>query len=98
MAESIFIPTKADKKTIYEALAPQIEAILSTENDLTANLANFSAILKEAFGFFLGGFLLGKKRGVGLSSFSRDIGLYAYCQREGCLWYSLAGTKNYRSA
>ncbi len=52
MAESIFIPTEADKKTIYDALAPQIEAILSAENDLMANLANFSAILKEAFGFF----------------------------------------------
>lgn len=73
MAESIFIPTKADKKTIYEALAPQIEAILSAENDLMANLANFSAILKEAFGFFWVGFYWVKNEELVLAPFQGTL-------------------------
>ncbi|MDX1904152.1 MAG: GAF domain-containing protein [Thermonemataceae bacterium] len=56
MAESIFIPDTKQKKDIYEALAPQIESILASETDLIANLANFVAVLKEAFDFFWVGF------------------------------------------
>lgn len=73
MAESIFIPEKADKKAIYEALAPQVAAMLRAETDLTANLANFSAVLKEAFGFFWVGFYWVKNGELVLAPFQGTL-------------------------
>ncbi|MEM9982780.1 MAG: GAF domain-containing protein, partial [Bacteroidota bacterium] len=61
MAEHLYIPTTEDRKSIYEAIIPQIEALLSQEADLVANLANTTAVLKEAFSFFWVGFYLVKK-------------------------------------
>ena len=40
------------KRETYEALMPQIEALVSGETDLIANMANVSAVLHEAFGFW----------------------------------------------
>ena len=48
------------REQIYEELAPQVEALISDEPDLIANLANIAAVLKEAFGFFWVGFYLAK--------------------------------------
>jgi GAF domain-containing protein len=55
MAEdlSIIEGTKQDK---YNALYPQIEALVEGETDLVANLANVSAALKEMFDFLWVGF------------------------------------------
>ena len=39
---------------------PQIEAVVSAESDMIANMANVSAILKEAFGFWWVGFYIVK--------------------------------------
>lgn len=50
--------TATDKKGRYEELLPQVEALVSTETDLIANLANVSAALKEAFGWWWVGFYL----------------------------------------
>ncbi|MFN3316387.1 MAG: GAF domain-containing protein, partial [Raineya sp.] len=63
----------ADKKVIYETLAPQIEAMLQAEIDLTANLANFSAVLKEAFGFFWVGFYWVKNEQLVLAPFQGTL-------------------------
>jgi L-methionine (R)-S-oxide reductase len=60
MAESIYLPESADKAEIYKAILPQISALIEGEEDLYANLANVSAVLKEAFGFFWVGFYLVK--------------------------------------
>lgn len=60
MAESLFLPDTTDRQTIYRELIPQIEALVSNETDLVANLANITAVLKEAFGFFWVGFYLKK--------------------------------------
>jgi L-methionine (R)-S-oxide reductase len=60
MAEQLIIPAGADRATMYASILPQIEAVVSAETDLIANLANISAILKEAFGFFWVGFYLKK--------------------------------------
>ena len=53
MAESLITApqgsTKADR---YSLLIPQLEALVSGENDLIANLSNIVAALKESFGFF----------------------------------------------
>ena len=56
MAESLFIPSTTNRKEIYDSLIPQIQALIEGESDLTANLANISAALKEAFNFFWVGF------------------------------------------
>ena len=44
------------KRETYEALMPQIEALVSGETDLIANMANVAAVLHEAFGFWWTGF------------------------------------------
>jgi len=58
MAETLFIPATTQRAEIYEAVLPQIQALLSTETDLIANLANVAAVLREAFGFFWVGFYI----------------------------------------
>ena len=59
LAESIHIPDSAvNREDIYLALIPQIRFLVSGEQDRTANLANITAALKEAFGFFWVGFYL----------------------------------------
>ena len=58
MAENIFIPKTDNKEEIYKTLVPQIEALIGKETDLTANLANTTAALHQAFGFFWVGFYL----------------------------------------
>ena len=44
------------KRETYEALMPQIEALVSGETDLIVNMANVAAVLHEAFGFWWTGF------------------------------------------
>lgn len=60
MAESVAFTKTADRSVIYAEIVPQIEALISGEDDLTANLANVAAVLKEAFGFFWVGFYIAK--------------------------------------
>lgn len=60
MAESLIFTQNADRKSVYDEIAPQIEALVAGETDVTANLANVAAVLKEAFGFFWVGFYLAK--------------------------------------
>ena len=59
MAESLYITEGLSREQAYEELIPQIEAVISAETDLIANLANISAMLKEAMGFFWIGFSFG---------------------------------------
>ena len=47
-----------DKALRYQELLPQIRSLIEDETDLTANLANVSAALKEAFGFLWVGFYM----------------------------------------
>lgn len=73
MSESLFIPETGTKAEKYEALLPQIEALISGEPDLYANLANTAAALKEAFGFFWVGFYLVKNEQLVLGPFQGPI-------------------------
>ncbi len=63
----------AYRKTIYDEIAPQIEALTEGETDLVANLANICAVLKEAFGFFWVGFYLRKENQLVLNAFQGKI-------------------------
>lgn len=73
MAESIAFSKTADRKTVYAEIAPQIEALVTGETDLIANLANITAVLKEAFGFFWVGFYLVKDGQLVLGPFQGPL-------------------------
>lgn len=73
MAEELAISTSADKKERYESLIPQIEALISTETDQVANLANIAAALKYGMGFFWVGFYIVKDDELVLGPFQGPI-------------------------
>jgi L-methionine (R)-S-oxide reductase len=73
MAETLILPTSTDRAALYEALHPQIEALIETESDLIANLSNVAAALKEAFGFFWVGFYIAKEGQLVLGPFQGPI-------------------------
>ncbi|WP_373741903.1 GAF domain-containing protein [Neisseria sp.] len=47
-----------DKAAVYREILPQIESLIEGEANLTANLANTAAVLKQAFGWLWVGFYL----------------------------------------
>jgi L-methionine (R)-S-oxide reductase len=59
MAEDLLI-IQGTKEEQYQQLIPQIKGLLEGEPDLTANLANICAALKEQFGWLWVGFYLVK--------------------------------------
>ncbi len=59
MAEDLHI-TSGSKEEQYQSLLPQVQGLLTGEADLTANLANVAAALKEQFGCLWVGFYLVK--------------------------------------
>jgi GAF domain-containing protein len=73
MAENLFISQTSDRKKIYDEIAPQIAALVEGETDLIANLANVTAALKEAFGFFWVGFYVVKENQLILSAFQGTV-------------------------
>ncbi|MBA3785436.1 MAG: GAF domain-containing protein [Acidobacteria bacterium] len=73
MAENLFISQTSDRKKIYDEIAPQIVALVEGEPDLVANLANITAALKEALGFFWVGFYIVKENQLVLSAFQGSI-------------------------
>ncbi|HEY0897144.1 MAG TPA: GAF domain-containing protein [Sphingobacteriaceae bacterium] len=72
MAEDLRI-ISATKEEEYQSLIPQIEALLSGEDDLIANLGNVCAALKEQFGFFWVGFYLLKTDNLVLGPFQGPV-------------------------
>lgn len=56
MAEELIVNTDLSREEIYEQILPQISALLEGETDLIANMANVTAVLKQALGFFWIGF------------------------------------------
>lgn len=73
MAEILLLPATTDRAELFDALYPQIEALVATESDLIANLANVAAALKEAFGFFWVGFYVVKEGQLVLGPFQGPI-------------------------
>jgi GAF domain-containing protein len=55
MSEQLIIQGET-KQERYEALLPQIKAVIEGESDLIANMANVAAMLHETFGFWWTGF------------------------------------------
>jgi GAF domain-containing protein len=73
MAETLYLPKTGSKEEIYQALLPQVEALISSETDLVANLANIAAALREAFGFFWVGFYVVQGQELVLGPFQGPI-------------------------
>ena len=72
MAEDLIIIPE-DKSSTYVSLIPQIKALIHTETDAVANLANTAAALKEAFGFLWVGFYLVKGEELVLGPFQGPV-------------------------
>lgn len=73
MSESLLIDVNASKEEKYKALIPQINALVDGEEDVVANLANITAALKEAFGYFWIGFYIVKNGELVLGPFQGPI-------------------------
>ena len=71
MAENLSI-NAGSKEEKYRELLPQLYALISTETDFIANLANLSAALKQTFNFFWVGFYLVKGDELVLGPFHRS--------------------------
>lgn len=73
MAEELHINNTDSKEAQYQSLLPQIQALISGEKDFTANLANTSAALKQAFNFWWVGFYLVKNDELVLGPFQGPV-------------------------
>ncbi len=73
MADELTIIESEDKRNRYASLLPQIEALISTENDLVANLANIAAALKEGMRYFWVGFYIVKDKELVLGPFQGPV-------------------------
>jgi len=65
--------TVQEKKETYETLLTQLDALIAGETDLTANLANLSAALHDAFGWWWVGFYWVKNGELVLGPFQGPI-------------------------
>ncbi|MBL7843118.1 MAG: GAF domain-containing protein [Cyclobacteriaceae bacterium] len=73
MAEELIISNSTDKQQRYETLVPQIEALVSGEPDVVANLSNIAAALKQTLNFLWAGFYLVKDNQLVLGPFQGPI-------------------------
>ncbi|RAJ32948.1 GAF domain-containing protein [Pedobacter cryoconitis] len=73
MAEDLLIIKTESKEEQYQSLIPQIQALITGEDDLIANLANISAALKEQFGWLWIGFYLVKGEELVLGPFQGPV-------------------------
>lgn len=73
MAEKLILPSNLERRAIYESLAPQLSSLICGELDSVANMANFAAALKEAFGFFWVGFYVVKDGQLILGPFQGPV-------------------------
>ena len=80
-----------DKTQRYQDLLPQIRALIEEESDLIANLANTTAALKEAFGWFWIGFYLVKGEELVLGPFQGPLACTRIPYTRGVCGQSWAG-------
>lgn len=73
MSEDLKLSPGLNREEVYKELLPQIQALVSEETDLIANLANISAALMEAFGFLWVGFYLVKGEELVLGPFQGPV-------------------------
>lgn len=72
MSEEIIIEGTS-KEEKYISLLPQLKALVEGEEDVIANLANITAVLKQTFGYFWIGFYLVKNNQLVLGPFQGTL-------------------------
>lgn len=82
MAEELTLAT-GTKEEQYQALLPQISALLEGEPDTIANMANIAAVLKTQFNFFWVGFYLVKGNELVLGPFQGPIACTRIAKSKG---------------
>ncbi|MES2647214.1 MAG: GAF domain-containing protein [Bacteroidota bacterium] len=92
MAEDLFIIT-GTKEEQYLELLPQIEALLTGETDLVANLANIAAALKQQFNWWWIGFYLVKNNELVLGPFQGPVACTRIAKSRGVCGTSWAQAK-----
>ncbi|WP_108822816.1 GAF domain-containing protein [Dysgonomonas sp. Marseille-P4361] len=73
MSHSLLVEHRLSKEDKYKSLIPQLESLVSGEEDTIANYANISAALKMVFNFFWVGFYIVKKEELVLGPFQGTI-------------------------
>ncbi|MFM8918135.1 MAG: GAF domain-containing protein [Bacteroidota bacterium] len=74
MSEDLRIPAhNLSRQQRYQELIPQVQALVSGEQDLVANLANIAAALHETFGFLWVGFYLVQQDTLVLGPFQGPV-------------------------
>jgi len=73
LAEDLKLTKGISRVETYKEIIPQIEALVAGENDLIANMANITAVLKEAFGFLWIGFYFVKGEELVLGPFQGPV-------------------------
>lgn len=73
MAEELIVSKSTNKRERYATLLPQLQALVESESDLIANLANISAALKQTMDFFWVGFYLVKDDQLVLGPFQGTL-------------------------
>lgn len=81
MAEELNVNLLGSKEEKYIEIVPQIEAIVSGESDLTANLANVCGVLNTAFGHLWTGFYIRRGSQLVLGPFQGPL---------ACTWIPLS--------
>ena len=81
--ESSFKQTTTDKAERYRLFLPQFELLISDEKEEVSVLANASAALHEAFGFFWVGFYLVKDGQLILGPFQGSAACYRIRKGKG---------------
>jgi L-methionine (R)-S-oxide reductase len=71
--QELQLKANSNKEENYKNLLPQIEALVLSEKDLIANLANISAALKSAFNWWWVGFYLVKQNELLLGPFQGPV-------------------------
>ena len=73
MAEDLKISKGISREETYKEIIPQIKALIAGESDVIANVANVTAVLKEAFGFLWIGFYFVKGKELVLGPFQGPV-------------------------
>ncbi|MEG1749637.1 MAG: GAF domain-containing protein [Tannerellaceae bacterium] len=72
MSERLIV-SSGSKEEQYKTLLPQVASLVAGEADIVANMANMTAALKQAFGFFWVGFYRVKEEMLVLAPFQGPI-------------------------
>lgn len=94
MSESIVIIEEGrSKQEKYESLLPQIQAIITGEPDMIANMANITSALKEQFNWWWVGFYIVRKDQLVLGPFQGPIACTRIMRSRGVCGSSWAEDK-----